>query len=154
MFDFEQNFCRVSLILLNPCQCWRNGPPELAKPIYGYLMPIILAITFIANILIIMVLSKKHMRSPTNLVSTYQFGKLSKSTNWDILYLSTGSHGNGHFRFINSGFSSTLVSQETFLIFFVNHGHVQCSSFRLPGQLFRFPLSQRKIPDALRWLKG
>jgi len=41
---------------------------EVAVPIYGYIMPIILLVTFIANILIIMVLSKKHMRSPTNLV--------------------------------------------------------------------------------------
>jgi ABC-type Fe3+-siderophore transport system permease subunit len=40
----------------------------VAVPIYGYIMPAILAVTFIANILIIMVLSKKHMRSPTNLV--------------------------------------------------------------------------------------
>ena len=45
-----------------------NGPPELTVPIYGYIMPIVLAVTFICNALIIIVLSKKHMRTPTNLV--------------------------------------------------------------------------------------
>ena len=45
-----------------------NGPPELTVPIYGYIMPIVLLVTFICNALIIIVLSKKHMRTPTNLV--------------------------------------------------------------------------------------
>lgn len=49
------------------CSTW-NGPPNLTVPIYGYAMPLILAVTFLSNILIIIVLSKKHMRSPTNLV--------------------------------------------------------------------------------------
>ena len=49
------------------CSTW-NGPRELTVPIYGYVMPVILAVTFLSNILIIIVLSKKHMRSPTNLV--------------------------------------------------------------------------------------
>ncbi|CAB4068330.1 Sex peptide receptor [Lepeophtheirus salmonis] len=49
------------------CSTW-NGPPELTVPIYGYIMPIILAVTFLSNILIIIVLSKKQMKSPTNLV--------------------------------------------------------------------------------------
>lgn len=45
-----------------------QGPPELTVPIYGYVMPVILAVTFLSNILIIIVLSKKHMKTPTNLV--------------------------------------------------------------------------------------
>ena len=45
-----------------------NGPPELTVPIYGYIMPMVLLVTFICNALIIIVLSKKHMRTPTNLV--------------------------------------------------------------------------------------
>lgn len=45
-----------------------NGPPALTVPIYGYIMPVILLITLICNTLIIIVLSKKHMRSPTNMV--------------------------------------------------------------------------------------
>lgn len=49
------------------CSTW-NGPPQLTVPIYGFIMPVVLAITFLSNILIIIVLSKKHMRSPTNLV--------------------------------------------------------------------------------------
>ena len=49
------------------CSTW-NGPRELAVPIYGFVMPAILAVTFLSNILIIIVLSKRHMRSPTNMV--------------------------------------------------------------------------------------
>ena len=45
-----------------------SGPPELTVPIYGFIMPMVLAVTFICNALIIIVLSKKHMRTPTNLV--------------------------------------------------------------------------------------
>jgi len=39
-----------------------------ALPLYGYIMPFLVVITMIANTLIVLVLSKKHMRTPTNLV--------------------------------------------------------------------------------------
>lgn len=39
-----------------------------ALPLYGYIMPIFVVITMVANTLIILVLSKKHMRTPTNTV--------------------------------------------------------------------------------------
>lgn len=39
-----------------------------ALPLYGYIMPFLVVITIIANTLIVLVLSKKHMRTPTNLV--------------------------------------------------------------------------------------
>lgn len=43
-------------------------PIEYAQPLLGYSMPFLLVITIVANTLIVVVLSKKHMRSPTNLV--------------------------------------------------------------------------------------
>ncbi|KAL0273543.1 UNVERIFIED_CONTAM: hypothetical protein PYX00_006175 [Menopon gallinae] len=39
-----------------------------AQPIYGYIVPFLLIITIIANTLIVVVLSKRHMRTPTNVV--------------------------------------------------------------------------------------
>lgn len=39
-----------------------------ALPLYGYAMPFLVVVTIIANTLIVLVLSKKHMRTPTNLV--------------------------------------------------------------------------------------
>ena len=45
-----------------------NGPVELTVPIYGYIMPVVIAMTFFFNFLIIVVLSKPHMQSPTNMV--------------------------------------------------------------------------------------
>lgn len=43
-------------------------PIAYAVPLYGYIMPFLLIITIIANTLIVVVLSKRHMRSPTNVV--------------------------------------------------------------------------------------
>lgn len=43
-------------------------PPRYAVPLYGYIMPYLLVITIIANTLIVVVLSKRHMRTPTNVV--------------------------------------------------------------------------------------
>lgn len=37
-------------------------------PIYGYVMPVAFALTIFCNSLVIIVLSQKHMRTPTNLV--------------------------------------------------------------------------------------
>ena len=39
-----------------------------AQAMYGYIMPFLLVITIIANTLIVVVLSKRHMRTPTNFV--------------------------------------------------------------------------------------
>lgn len=46
----------------------RELPTEYAVPMYGYAMPFLLLITIVANTLIVVVLSKKHMRTPTNAV--------------------------------------------------------------------------------------
>lgn len=43
-------------------------PPKYAVPLYGYIMPYLLVVTIIANTLIVVVLSKRHMRTPTNVV--------------------------------------------------------------------------------------
>lgn len=39
-----------------------------AQPLYGYIMPLLVIVTLVANTLIVLVLSKKHMRTPTNMV--------------------------------------------------------------------------------------
>ncbi|CAA9997341.1 unnamed protein product [Nesidiocoris tenuis] len=39
-----------------------------AVPLYGYCMPFLLVVTIVANTLIVVVLSKRHMRTPTNAV--------------------------------------------------------------------------------------
>ena len=39
-----------------------------ALPLYGYIMPFLLVVTIVANTLIVLVLSKRHMRTPTNTV--------------------------------------------------------------------------------------
>lgn len=43
-------------------------PITYAVPMYGYIMPFLLVITIIFNTLIVVVLSKRHMRTPTNVV--------------------------------------------------------------------------------------
>ena len=44
------------------------GPVQFVKPVYGYIMPVLVVITSIANILIIGILSRKKMASPTNTI--------------------------------------------------------------------------------------
>ncbi|XP_037077143.1 LOW QUALITY PROTEIN: sex peptide receptor-like [Pollicipes pollicipes] len=43
-------------------------PLDYALPLYGYVMPVLLAVTIVANTLIVVVMSRHHMRTPTNLV--------------------------------------------------------------------------------------
>lgn len=45
-----------------------ESPVAYAVPLYGYLMPILLIVTIVFNTLIVVVLSKRHMRTPTNVV--------------------------------------------------------------------------------------
>lgn len=49
-----------------------------ALPLYGYIMPLLLVVTIVANTLIVMVLSKRHMRTPTNTVYMNTFHFCSK----------------------------------------------------------------------------
>ena len=46
------------------------GPLDLVQPVYGYLMPVLMLITFISNTIIIIVLTRPTMRTPTNTVLT------------------------------------------------------------------------------------
>lgn len=43
-------------------------PSDLAVPLYGYALPIIVILTLVANSIIITVLTRRHMRSPTNVL--------------------------------------------------------------------------------------
>lgn len=43
-------------------------PIQYAQPMYGYIAPFLLATTIVANTLIVVVLSRRHMRTPTNAV--------------------------------------------------------------------------------------
>ena len=43
-------------------------PNRYAQPMYDYVVPFLLVVTIIANRLIVMVLTKRHMRTPTNAV--------------------------------------------------------------------------------------
>ncbi|CAG2169879.1 unnamed protein product [Oppiella nova] len=46
----------------------QTTPIEYAMVMYGYIMPFLLIMTLVANILIVLVLAQKHMRTPTNIV--------------------------------------------------------------------------------------
>ncbi|KAG0412600.1 hypothetical protein HPB47_010268 [Ixodes persulcatus] len=46
----------------------REAPIEFTLPLLGYAMPFLLVITIIANTLVVVVLSQRHMRTPTNIV--------------------------------------------------------------------------------------
>lgn len=43
-------------------------PIKYAQTLFGYCMPFLFVITLIANTLIVVVLAKRHMRTPTNVV--------------------------------------------------------------------------------------
>ncbi|CAG9864703.1 unnamed protein product [Phyllotreta striolata] len=57
-----------NISLLNVINITLEMPITYALPLYGYVMPFMLLITMIANTLIVVVLSKRHMRTPTNVV--------------------------------------------------------------------------------------
>lgn len=46
----------------------KHVPYEYAVVLFGYIMPFLLIVTIVANTLIVVVLSQRHMRTPTNLV--------------------------------------------------------------------------------------
>ena len=51
-----------------PADLNHQWPLRYALPLYGYVMPLLLAVTIVANTLIVVVMSRRHMRTPTNLV--------------------------------------------------------------------------------------
>ncbi|CAD5222418.1 unnamed protein product [Bursaphelenchus xylophilus] len=54
--------------------CWspinisQNVPLDVAVPIYGFVLPLVVSITVVTNTFIITILSQKHLRTPTNFV--------------------------------------------------------------------------------------
>ena len=54
--------------LPRPADLNHQWPLRYALPLYGYVMPLLLAVTIVANTLIVVVMSRRHMRTPTNLV--------------------------------------------------------------------------------------
>ncbi|XP_037932351.1 sex peptide receptor-like [Teleopsis dalmanni] len=60
MFDLNTNMSYWNLTC--------DTPVDYVEPLYGYCMPFLLVITVVANSLIVLVLSKKSMATPTNFV--------------------------------------------------------------------------------------
>ncbi len=68
-----------------------------ALPLYGYIMPFLVVVTLVANTLIVLVLSKKHMRTPTNLVlmamALSDMFTLLFPAPWFLYLYTFGNHG-------------------------------------------------------------
>lgn len=79
----------------------RDMPFEYAVVMFGYIMPFLLVITIVANILIVVVLAQRHMRTPTNLVllamaiadlltllfpAPWYFYMYTLNNHWKVLY--------------------------------------------------------------------
>ena len=45
-----------------------NVPEDYAIPLYGYVTPLIVAITIITHTFIVIVLTRRHLRTPTNFI--------------------------------------------------------------------------------------
>ncbi|KAI1712707.1 serpentine type 7TM GPCR chemoreceptor srw domain-containing protein [Ditylenchus destructor] len=58
----------ISLNITNGIKITCKIPLEYALPLYGFVMPVLVAITTITNTFIVIVLSQKHLRTPTNFV--------------------------------------------------------------------------------------
>lgn len=54
--------------MMQPMDLTRLFPIDYAVPLNGYLSPILIFITLVTNLFVIIVLLKKHMRSPTNAI--------------------------------------------------------------------------------------
>ncbi|CAH0718547.1 unnamed protein product, partial [Brenthis ino] len=71
VFEFS-NFTSEDYCASNHSHVYLNVtcefPINYAEPMYGYIAPFLLATTTVANTLIVVVLSRRHMRTPTNVV--------------------------------------------------------------------------------------
>jgi neuromedin U receptor 1 len=65
---FEETENPNASLYRNLLNVTRELPIQYAQPLYGYVMPFLLVVTIISNTLIVVVLSKRHMRTPTNVV--------------------------------------------------------------------------------------
>ncbi|CAG9572974.1 unnamed protein product [Danaus chrysippus] len=70
--EFYKNFTNDDYCTSNNSHSYLNVtcefPISYAEPMYGYIAPFLLATTIVANTLIVVVLSRRHMRTPTNVV--------------------------------------------------------------------------------------
>ena len=62
-----QSFCSVKNARM-PLNLWNLFPVRYSVPMNGYIAPVLIIITVITNTLVLVVLLKKHMRSPTNVL--------------------------------------------------------------------------------------
>uniref|UniRef100_A0A0K0FBS5 G-protein coupled receptor (inferred by orthology to a D. melanogaster protein) n=1 Tax=Strongyloides venezuelensis TaxID=75913 RepID=A0A0K0FBS5_STRVS len=62
------NSVNMSVYIPERVNILENAPIEFALPLYGYLLPVLVSITTVTNSFIIIVLSQKHLRTPTNYV--------------------------------------------------------------------------------------
>lgn len=65
--DIPHSLCSVSN-RTQPLNLWSLFPLKYSVPINGYIAPVLVIITLITNTLVLAVLLKKHMRSPTNVL--------------------------------------------------------------------------------------
>ena len=68
MNETEINLVNDSSMNLNYLNITLEIPINYAIVLYGYVTPVLFLITVTVNTLIVIVLSKRHMRTPTNLV--------------------------------------------------------------------------------------
>lgn len=64
----EAHYCQNEFMNVSYLNVSCDSLIEYSVPLYGYMMPFLLIITVTANTLIILVLSKRNMSTPTNFV--------------------------------------------------------------------------------------
>lgn len=73
-----------------------KAPIEYAFPLYGYVIPALMVITMITNSFIVIVLSQKHLRTPTNMIllamAVTELITALSSGPWLLFYYTFGGH--------------------------------------------------------------
>lgn len=74
----------------------REYPFDYAMVMFGYLMPFVLVVTLVTNLLVVLVLYKRHMRTPTNIVlftmAIVDLGTLLSPSPWYLYIYTFGNH--------------------------------------------------------------
>ena len=66
--SLPESYSPVVTNLDSVVKVYKDVPLEVAICMFGYIMPLLLIITILFNSMIVIVLSQKHMRTPTNMV--------------------------------------------------------------------------------------
>lgn len=66
--DLQEQYDPIVTNLDSVVKVYKDVPLEVAIFMFGYIMPLLLVITILFNSMIVIVLSQKHMRTPTNMV--------------------------------------------------------------------------------------